>query len=154
MWGPSVQGMAGWVGGSAGSGLGPFQPVKGGLGGHLSPNHARESNVSKVRFPTMSYVHRADRCKTCIFIKTAKIWTGTWLSCMIVARMLILNEKLVCALVAAQPCSTWREIVKIFIHSYAFSSMSSIFINLYPFQIHLSHFISIFVNLHVCQHHL
>ena len=57
---PSVQGMVGWVGGSAGSGLGPFQPVKGGLGGHLSPDHARESNLSKVRFPCLMFSEQAD----------------------------------------------------------------------------------------------
>ena len=52
--------MVGWVGGSAGSGLGPFQPVLGGLGGHLSPNHARESNLSKVRFPCLMFSEQAD----------------------------------------------------------------------------------------------
>ena len=55
-----VEGMVGWVGGSAGSGLGPFQPVKGGLGGHLSPDHARESNLSKVRFPCLMFSEQAD----------------------------------------------------------------------------------------------
>ena len=47
-----MQDIVGWVGGRTGSGSGPFRPVKGGLGGHLSPNHAHRSSGSKVRYST------------------------------------------------------------------------------------------------------
>ena len=88
--------MVGWVGGSAGSGLGPFQPVLGGLGGHLSPNHARESNLSKVRFPCLMFSEQADanhasqcggkklveKSVTCVWAE-CRIWmkTGFWPCC-------------------------------------------------------------------------
>ena len=85
---PSVQGMVGWVGGSAGSGLGPFQPVKGGLGGHLSPDHARESNLSKVRFPCLMFSEQAD-AKHALQESGKMCWKKV---SMCVGRMLHLNE--------------------------------------------------------------
>ena len=49
--------MGGWEGRVR---LGPFQPVKGGLGGHLSNDHAQESNLSKFRFPCLMFSEQAD----------------------------------------------------------------------------------------------